>query len=130
MKLKKITKWLYAPLANSLVWFKAGLAIAGNPLSENPFLDSAARGAGYNTDVDANTVLFEVLGKVIFAVVSMIGVLFILLIIYGGYTWMNARGDEAAVRKAKNIIRDAIIGLIVLATSYSIWVIFETLLGI
>lgn len=44
---------------------------------------------------------------------------FILLVFYGGYVYMMARGDEDEVRKAKGIIRVGVIGMIIIFTSVS-----------
>ena len=40
--------------------------------------------------------------------------------LYGGYVWMMAKGAEDEVTKAKNIIRGALIGLIVVMSAYAI----------
>ena len=47
--------------------------------------------------------------------------LFIVLVLYGGYTYMNARGEEEKVKKGIATIRMAIIGLIVVLGAYAIW---------
>ena len=97
--------------------------LAANPLNNNPLLNGVADGAGFNTDVNPDTVFTETLGTVVFTIVSFLGILFIILIIYGGYVWMMAKGNDNDVDKAKKIIRDAIIGLVVLTASYSIWLL-------
>lgn len=58
--------------------------------------------------------------SIINAGLSMIGVIFLVLMIYGGYIWMAARGDEAEAKKAKGIITMAIIGLVVVIAAYAI----------
>lgn len=63
----------------------------------------------------------EFLGTVVSALLSLLGVIFIGLMIYGGYNWMIARGDEAKVTKAQDTIRRAVIGLIIVISSYAIW---------
>jgi len=40
--------------------------------------------------------------------------------IYAGYLWMLARGNEQEVEKAKNIIIYAVIGLVVVLSAYAI----------
>ena len=40
--------------------------------------------------------------------------------IYGGFIWMNSRGNEQDVEKAKNIIRNSIIGLLIVIAAYAI----------
>jgi hypothetical protein len=38
----------------------------------------------------------------------------LLLLIYGGVFWMTARGNESQVDKAKNIITNSLVGLIII----------------
>ncbi|MBU0636943.1 hypothetical protein KKH16_01905 [Patescibacteria group bacterium] len=51
---------------------------------------------------------------------SFLGVVFLILIIYAGFTWMTAGGDEEKINKAKDTIQRAIIGLIIILCSYAI----------
>jgi len=60
------------------------------------------------------------LGNIIIGLLGTLSVLFVILMIYGGFKWMNARGDTAEVKKAQDIISAAIIGLIIIASSYAI----------
>lgn len=55
------------------------------------------------------------------AVLALIGVIFLVLMIYAGYNWMIARGEEEKVEKAKDTITRAIIGLIIVVGAYAIW---------
>jgi cytochrome bd-type quinol oxidase subunit 2 len=59
-------------------------------------------------------------GILIKAFLGFLGVIFLLLMIYAGYTWMMARGNEAEVDKAKKMIESAIIGLVVVLAAYAI----------
>ena len=71
----------------------------------------AKEGAGFKeaTEYSAS----ENLGLMVQYVLSFLGVIFSILIIYGGFLWMLARGDEEQVTKAKDIIQNALIGLII-----------------
>ena len=60
------------------------------------------------------------IGKIIGAVLSFVGVIFMVLIVYGGLTWMTASGNEKQVEKAKNLIVQAVIGLVVVLAAYAI----------
>lgn len=62
----------------------------------------------------------EFAGKLIGAFLSLFGIIFMVLMIYGGYIWMDARGREEELQKAKDIIRSAIIGLIIVMIAYLI----------
>ncbi len=59
-------------------------------------------------------------GEITGAALSLIGILFFVLMLYGGFLWMTARGDTKVAEKAKGIILDAIIGLIIVAAAYII----------
>jgi cbb3-type cytochrome oxidase subunit 3 len=59
-------------------------------------------------------------GDVIGLVLSFVGVIFLILIIYGGITWMTAAGNEQAVEKAKTIIIQATIGLVIIFAAYAL----------
>lgn len=59
-------------------------------------------------------------GNVIGAGLSMIGVIFFGLMVYGGVLWMTARGNDEQTKKAKNTIIAASIGMIIVLASYAI----------
>lgn len=54
------------------------------------------------------------------AFLSILGILFIILVILGGYYWMTAGGDETKMAKAKDTLKKAIIGLIIIISAYAI----------
>lgn len=51
---------------------------------------------------------------------SLLGVIFFALIVYGGVRWMKARGNSQEVDKAREIIINATIGLVVILAAYAI----------
>lgn len=57
---------------------------------------------------------------IISAVLSVLGILFLALMIWSGLLWMTARGDAKKVEKAKDILIDSIIGIIVVSGAYAI----------
>jgi hypothetical protein len=61
-----------------------------------------------------------VAGTVIGAVLSFVGVIFFILIFYGGFRWMMAQGNEQEVETAKKIIIAASIGLVIVLAAYAI----------
>ena len=65
--------------------------------------------------------LATTIGVVIKVALSLIGVVFIILMVYAGYNWMTAAGEEEKVRKAKDTIWRAVIGLVITIGSYAIW---------
>ena len=61
-----------------------------------------------------------IIGYVIGALLSLMGVLFIILIIAGGIMWMTAGGTAEKVQKAGKIMANAAIGLIIILAAYAI----------
>ncbi len=59
-------------------------------------------------------------GSIIGLVLSFIGVIFLVLMIYAGISWMTAAGNQEKVTKAKDLIINAIIGLIIVLAAYAI----------
>ena len=53
-------------------------------------------------------------------VYELIGVIFFILIIYGGILWMTAGGKDEQVKKAQNIIQRSAIGLFIVVLAYAI----------
>lgn len=62
------------------------------------------------------------------AALSLLGVLFIIMIILAGFKWMTAQGDAKKVEEAKENIKNAVIGLVVVLAAYSItYFVFQAL---
>jgi len=99
-------------LAFSLISF---LLVKG-ALADDYGLGTTAVGAGLKTTGTIATKIGTILG----AALSLVGIAFFGLMLYGGFLWMTARGDEKGATKAKGIITDAIIGLIVVSASFVI----------
>jgi amino acid transporter len=64
--------------------------------------------------------LGEIVAIIIKGFLSLLGVIFMILILIGGFNWMTASGDEEKVRKAKDTLRRAIIGLLIVVSAYAI----------
>ncbi|MFH1187265.1 MAG: hypothetical protein V1688_00195 [bacterium] len=75
-------------------------------------------GAGFSLATD--TSLSEYIGSIIQYILSFLGVIFICLIIYGGFLWMIARGDSEEITKAKDIITSSVIGLGIIISAYTL----------
>jgi TRAP-type C4-dicarboxylate transport system permease small subunit len=47
------------------------------------------------------------------------GVIFLILIVFAGYRWMTAGGNEEGVTKAKETLQRAVIGLAIVLFAYA-----------
>jgi hypothetical protein len=59
-------------------------------------------------------------GQIIGFILSFIGALFLILMIYAGLLWMTAGGNTEQVKKARTFIINALIGLVVVMTAYAL----------
>lgn len=86
-----------------------------NPYSEKSQTSEFHKSAGFGTET-----IGGVITTVIKALLSLLGIIFIVLIIMAGFHWMTARGEEEKIKKAQDTIRAAIIGLIIIVAAYVI----------
>ena len=75
-----------------------------------------AQSAGIETE----TSLVTIIGNIVRVLLALLGILLILLIMYGGWIWMQSQGDPAKVDKGKKIITNAIIGVIIISLAFAI----------
>src|SRR3989344_7942792 len=68
----------------------------------------------------ADATALAIVGRAIGIFLSFFGVIFLGLMIYGGYKWMMASGRDEEVKKSQEIIRAAIIGLAIVIASYAL----------
>lgn len=58
--------------------------------------------------------------KIVQWLLGFLGLIAVIFILYGGFVWMTAAGNEEKVSKAKKIIGAAAIGLIVVLVAWAI----------
>lgn len=80
-------------------------------------LDSTANKGGIK---GSQTDLPLIIGKVVGAGLAFVGVIFFCLVLWGGFSWMLAKGNEEEIKKAKETIITAALGLIVILGAYAI----------
>lgn len=80
---------------------------------------SAATQAGLS-GVESDQSIATIIGNIISGLLGVLGIVFFILLIYGGAIWMTASGDTAKVDKAKKILTSAIIGLVIIMVAYAV----------
>lgn len=58
--------------------------------------------------------------RVINIILSLLGVIAVVLIVYAGFLWMTSDGNEDKIDKAKAILKNAVIGLAIILASWGI----------
>ena len=64
--------------------------------------------------------LSELIRSIIQVILGFLGVIAVLIILWGGFIWMTAAGEPDKVDKAKKMIYSGIIGLVVIFAAYAI----------
>lgn len=90
--------------------------------------DTVAGRSGYATGDNAPS-LFSTLGSIVNVALGLLGVIFMILIIYSGFKWMTAGGSEEDVKKAQQTMKNAVIGLVVVMAAWVIYYFIDTALG-
>ena len=82
-------------------------------------LGAVTKVANGGTDVKGDA-LPTIVGGIINTAIGVMGVLLLVYVIYGGYLWMTAQGEKDKVDKARGVITNAIIGMIIISLSFAI----------
>jgi hypothetical protein len=119
---KKILFFLILPL----FFLFSFLLLPGTPVNADPTLDglnaSAAQVDAFKTQTSNSYTGFlqTKVGQIVGLVLSFVGVIFLVLMIYAGILWMTAAGNEQQVAKSKSLMINATIGLIVVFAAYAL----------
>lgn len=110
---KKIKSWL------NIIVLTAVLILPGLVFASDRLTDVAVTYGPFSAA--SSTSLASMLGIVIKAALSLLGIIFLIITILAGYKWMTAQGNEANVEKAKESLTRAVIGLLVTLSAWAIW---------
>lgn len=97
------------------------LAVAGAVYAQTPLenLQQVGPDAGYSDQTSPFT-LFSVVGTLIRTFFMFLGTILLVIILYAGFRWMTAGGNEDQVSEAKKWLRNAIIGLAIIMFALAI----------
>lgn len=77
---------------------------------------------------------FDNLGEVVSGLLNIAyvaaGIFFLIQVVIGGISWINAGGDPKNLESARGRITNAVIGLVIVVAAFAITLIFTTLLGV
>jgi len=94
-------------------------AFEENVVNKSPLnkLEQIGQSSGYSIERS----LPAVAGGIVNVALSLLGIIFVVLIIVGGFKWMTAGGNENDVATATKYIKNSIVGLIIVLSSWAIW---------
>jgi|GEM_PF-918549 len=118
--LKKITFFL-----PGLIIFLPNLVLAGDY-----GINKANEAAKLPTNIAQATDVPGLVGVIVGAGLSLLGIIFFLLVLYSGFRWMTAMGKQEDIQKAKDTLEAAAIGLVLVLAAYAITRFVFTGLGV
>lgn len=96
----------------------SGFSFASGVFAQAP--DLGVETVGEATGLSAGVDLRVTIGNIIRIILGFVGVIAIVLVLYGGFVYMTSGGEEAKVAKAKKILINSFIGLAIVFSAYAI----------
>lgn len=117
--MKQLLKTCYYTAVIGAMGFPAFAAQA----VDNPFnvaknlTNNVGTSAGVqNQNVDLPTMV----GRIVNIALGFVGILLLAYILFAGFTWMTAGGDTKKVDAAQTMIKNAVIGLLIVVAAFAI----------
>ena len=103
----------------------AGVAapvVAFAQATDNPFnrAQTQINTIGNKSGIASGKTLPEIVGSLVNVALGFVGILLLVYLLYAGFLWMTAGGDEKQTEKATAYIKNAVIGLVIVISSYAI----------
>jgi len=126
--MKKLSKSFFVLALIAVLFFSVGRALAANPVSTLVTqCGNATTVKGDCASVSIFVSLLIAVGQYIFGIVGALALLFF---IYGGFTWILSQGNPEKVKKGRDIVFAAVIGLIIVFGAYILVQFIGTTLGV
>lgn len=68
----------------------------------------------------SGTTIYDLIGRIIKALLGLSGSAALLMFVYGGFQYLTSAGDPAKVKKGKETLVNAVIGLVIIFGSFII----------
>jgi len=120
MYLKNIFTVVSVIAIGCMVLAPVGAMATSGAIDPSDLLKETGEEAGFAPGDTGEQQLTQMIARIINVLLSVLGVIFFVLVLYGGFLWMTSAGNEEKVKKAKTILTDSVIGLIILLAAYAI----------
>ena len=106
----------------SLLTVLASPALAFATIADDTGLQATGNSAAYlNASDPTKTNIYTVIGSyIIQPILGIVGMIFFVLMVYSGILWMTAAGNSDQVKKAKGILVNSVIGIVIVVSAYAI----------
>jgi len=96
--------------------FLPSLAMAYDPGNWVEWMNNSIEGSPIRGKTDLIGIVFHAIQYIL----AFLGVVAVVIIIYAGFTWMTAAGNDEKVGKAKKTLMAGVIGLMIILLAYAI----------
>jgi len=104
-------------ISSALVSLPVLAAVPG--LGDN--LNALGKSSGYDTQLATQeNPLAMVVSQALLALFGVLGMIFLVIVVYAGFRWMTAGGNSEQITEAQELIKNAAIGLAIVILSYTI----------
>lgn len=122
--MKKNLKQVFGLMALTLVILPVSMMMfAGEAKAINPWGDPFDNQVGYTSFNDIKMGKNDprtIAANVINIMLGMLGVIAIVIILFGGFKWMTAMGNDDKVGEAKKLLGAGVIGLLIVLSAYAV----------
>src|SRR3989338_6876572 len=81
-------------------------------------LNDIATVSGYSPNPEIT--FYDIIGSAISLALAFVGIIFVIVTLYGGIQWMTAAGNSDKVTEAQHRIRNGVLGAIIVFAAYAI----------
>ncbi|NQV90507.1 Ig-like domain-containing protein [Candidatus Uhrbacteria bacterium] len=113
--MRRFTRATYLGVFLALI-LCVGIFVAAPVFAQDVNLESFAETAGFSTTASITVII----ARLIRTAITLVGVVTVVFILYGGFVYMTAGGSPERIAKAKKIIINSVIGLILVFSSFAI----------
>lgn len=116
--MKKIITFLFI-IALFFITTNSGSAqlIGGEALEQ---LQNNAQIVKTSSGFTDNASIETIIATIVQTILGLLAVIFLVLMVFAGFQWMTASGNEAQVKKSLETLKGALIGLIIVLAAYAI----------
>lgn len=88
----------------------------------NPFETAGklAGEVGKSAGIGEQKPIEVIIGSIINIALGFLGIVLLVYLLYGGFLWMTSGGSEDGVKKAQTMIKNAVIGLVIIVAAFAI----------
>lgn len=94
----------------------SALAYQMNPVDQLKTSSGGFTGQDNKAPKDLRLIAFQIVQTLL----GLVGTALVIVIMYAGFMWWSARGNDDKVTKTKSTLRNAVIGMIIISMSYAI----------